>query len=171
MKAFVLLHISLALLTLPAFGTIVPTAPPVATASSEARIVTGITIINTQGMSFGAIVKTPTGGLVTLDPQGTRTASGGAILASSNAVSPAAFLTTGESGYTYAVMLPQSMILVRHRGNSNKTMIVDNFQTLPSYYLLLNGQQSFTVGATLHVGPHQAPGTYTGSFDVTAAYN
>jgi hypothetical protein len=84
----------------------------------------------------------------------------------------AAFAVTGEAGMTYAITLPADGAVSITDGASH-TMVVNGFVSNPGTTGTLSGAGTDTlkVGATLVVGNNQVPGTYTGSFGVTVAYN
>ncbi len=67
------------------------------------------------------------------------------------------------------ITLPGSITL---QSGAN-TLTVDAFTSSPDGGTTLNGggEASFKVGATLHLGAHQPPGRYRGSFTVTVAYD
>lgn len=142
---------------------------PTATADATATIVAAISIDNTEDLNFGEVVTSSGSGTVTVSPAGVRTASG-VTLGSDAAVSAASFSVTGGAGYTYDITLPSSSVTLSDNGN---TMSVDNFISDPSGSGTLSsgGTQTLNVGATLTVGENQAPGSYSGSFVVTVAYD
>ncbi len=140
-----------------------------ASASSEARIVSGLALVNLENLSFGQVVRSNTPGEVIIDVAGSRTSTGGVALGQNGNARAASFQAAGENGYSYTVTLPSSIVLTREGGS--ETMVVDNFISSVTNHVFTNGTQEFSVGATLHVGANQATGTYSGRFDVTAMYN
>lgn len=126
-----------------------------------------ISISRVSDMSFGQIVSGTFGGTVTVSTTGIRTASGIAVVASSSS-SQAVFLVTGTNNTSYAVVLPASVAL----SGSGPDMTVDTFTSNPADSGLLDGTGSQTVyvGATLHVSANQQPGPYSGTVDVSVAY-
>lgn len=133
----------------------------------------GQTIVKTQDLSFGAFVA-GTGGTVTISPQGMRTAGGNVTLMTGGQFSQgnaASFDMTGSPNATYQITLPanNSVTLTRSQGGS---MSLTSFASSPSGSGQLSsaGNQTLYVGATLAVGNNQAPGSYSGSFAVTAVF-
>ncbi len=150
------------------------------TANATAKIIGSLTITkdgttSTFGdLAFGSIVPNATGGTVVINPfAGVRTPSGVQVISST--YGPAAFTLSGESNATYAVTLPSSTTITKTGGT--ETMTVDTFtSTLSGAGLVVTGTLvgtggSFKVGGKLHVAADQTPGSYTGTFTVTAAYN
>ena len=126
-----------------------------------------IAISRTSDMSFGEIVSNTFGGTVSISTGGARTTAGIAVIASSSC-SPAAFLVTGDSSTSYAIILPLSVSLT----GVGLDMTLDAFVSDPSESGVLDGAGSQTVyvGATLHVRPNQQAGAYNGLVDVSVAY-
>ena len=77
---------------------------------------------------------------------------------------------TGAPSNTYAITLPTSITLAAAAG---APMVVDTFVSAPTVTgtLDITGAQTLLVGATLHVGVSQAANPYSGTFNVTVAYN
>jgi hypothetical protein len=141
------------------------------TATVAAEIIRVINLTNRSGLAFGSIASGNVVGSVILSPEGTRLVTGGATIISSSATSgPASFDIDGEPNSTYAITLPNSVVLHETGGNS---MTVDNFASLPLVTGLtdVGGQQELLVGATLNVGVNQAAGAYVGTMSVTISYN
>jgi hypothetical protein len=140
-----------------------------ASANAAARIVSPIAIAKTTDLNFGDVVAGGAAGTVVVTPAGARGAGGGATLGSGAAVTAAAFNVTGQANATYAITLPGSATVT----SGVNTMTVNTFTSnpTPTGTLSAGGSQALAVGATLQVGANQATGTYTGTFDVTVAYN
>jgi uncharacterized protein DUF4402 len=122
-----------------------------------------------RDLGFGQIVSTGTPGSVTVDPAGTRTASGGVALGNTAGVGAAMFRVTGEPNAGYSITLPSSTTFV----SSGRSMTIDRFTSSPkeSGNLGPGGAQWITVGGTLHVGPSQPMAAYDSTVEVTVAYN
>ena len=81
----------------------------------------------------------------------------------------AVFLVTGAISTSYAITLPTAPTTITSAGN---TMSVDAWTgSATSLTTSVIGESNFKVGGTLHVAASQKNGTYTGTFDVTVAYN
>lgn len=140
-----------------------------ATANVSAAIVPAITIANDTDMNFADVVASGSAGTVVLTTAGARSVTGGTTLGNATGTAAAAFTVTGDPSSTYSISLPASATIT----SSPNTMTVNTFTSNPSGTgtLGVGGTQALSVGATLQVGASQAQGTYTGTFDVTVAYN
>lgn len=129
-----------------------------------------ISVANTGGLAFGAFVAN-SGGTVAVATNGGRSNTGGVLLIAQGSSSAAAqFTVAGTAGATYAITLPANDLVTLSDGSH--TMAVNNFTSTPSGTgTLTGGAQVLRVGATLTVGSAQAPGSYTGSFNVSVQYN
>jgi hypothetical protein len=143
-----------------------------ASATATATIISPIAIAKTVDMNFGNVAVGAVAGTVVLSPAGVRTPGGGVTLpATTGTVAAASFDVTGQSGFTYSITLPAAATTISFGAN---TMTVDTWTSSPTPTgTLTGGAETLTVGATLHVGASQAPGTYVSGtpFDVTVNYN
>ncbi len=89
----------------------------------------------------------------------------------------AAFIITGERNISYNVTLPSTIILTE---NSTSTIMTINTSiTRPTSMvsngfvgtLNSNGEDTFSVGGTVKLSAIQNTGVYTGTINVTVAYN
>ncbi len=140
-----------------------------ATSNISAAIVPAIAITKDTDMNFAHVVASGSAGTVALSLAGSRSATGGATLGSSIGTAAAAFTVSGDPSSLYSISLPASATIT----SGGNTMTVNGFASAPSGTgtIGVGGTQTLTVGATLQVGANQAQGTYTGTFDVTVAYN
>jgi|WetSurMetagenome_2_1015567.scaffolds.fasta_scaffold00014_48 hypothetical protein len=148
--------------------------------SAAVQIVTPITVSETSSLHFGTMaVLAGNSGSCVLSTQGVRTQTGGVNLsAQAPTASNAAYNVSGAVNTTYAITLPAS-ITVTESLLHTATMVIDNLAARTASAgangltgtLSATGTDSFTVGGTLNVGAGQSTGLYTGSFDVTVAYN
>ncbi|WP_243321223.1 DUF4402 domain-containing protein [Geothrix sp. SG200] len=155
-----------------------------ATASSvpaSARIYVPITVSLTNGgLSFGDIFASTAGGDVTLDPQNNTRTTTDPALGTTGSVSAATFKVTGKRNATYAITLPSNgSVTLTGAGTAmpvnNFTASVEGAAATSNATGLLpnvaNAAQIFAVGGTLTLGANQTDGDYTGTFNVTVAYN
>lgn len=135
--------------------------------SLAAPVSAQLTIVTLDDLSFGAIIAGASGA-VEVSPQGTRSASGGALLGPSTAVSAARFRVEGDPDAAFSIVVPSSTLL----SNGSETMTVDTFLTSPvgSGVLGSTGLAQVDLGATLRIGASQPSGSYHGTFDLTVAY-
>lgn len=127
-----------------------------------------ITVSTGTSLGFGQIVATGMAGTVIVTPTGGRSRTGGVVLGNGLGVSAASFTVTGDSDATYNITLPSSCELA----GATATMTADGFTLGPASAgnLGITGEQTVTVGATLHVAAGQAAEAYSGSFFFTVAY-
>lgn len=145
-----------ALLALPALLAAAPSPPPKS-------------IVNTASMGFGRFAPN-TGGSIKVDASGLRTHAGGVILlASSPAAARYAITGVGNDNRVYILSLPPDGS-VALRSGANAMALTKFTSSAPTGGLLPAGAQDISVGATLQVAPGQAPGNYTGVFQVTLEY-
>lgn len=145
------------------------------------KILTALSIVEDLPMHFGTMgVLAGTGGTCVVTTAGVRSATAGVTL---SALAPlfslATYTVTGEPLYTYMITLPAD-ITVTHTDLST-TMTIDNLlakstsgtesHTATGTLVAVAGTESFTVGGTLTVAAAQLAGVYTGTFNVTVAYN
>jgi len=140
-----------------------------ATSNVSASIVPAISITKTADMEFADVIASGSTGTVVLSAAGSRSATGGATLGNGTGTAAASFTVSGDPSSTYSISLPASATIT----STPNTMTVNTFTSSPSGTGTIGGggTQTLTVGATLQVGASQAQGTYTGTFDVTVAYN
>jgi len=138
------------------------------TANASAVILTPISIANNTGLDFGDVYPdSATAGTVTVDATGARTAGGAAALGATPGAA-AQFTVSGQASALYTITLPAAAVTLTSGANS---MTIDTFTTDGTGTLDGTGNEVINVGATLNVSANQAPGTYSGTFDVTVNYN
>ncbi len=169
MKKVTIILTGVILMTIAALNANAQGSSATAAASATARIITPIAITNTQGLAFGNIAASAALGTVTVSPAGVRTSTGGVTPSAIGTFNNAIYTATGENNATYSISLPASTTISSGANN----MTVNGFTSNPTPTGLLNasGSQTITVGATLNVGANQATGNYTGTYNVTIAYN
>lgn len=141
------------------------------TGTANARIITAISITPGTALNFGDVVPSGAVGTVSVDAAGVRTSAGGASLGSATGVAAGAFTINGQASATYAITLPANGVVTVTSGANS--MAVNSFVSNPGPTGTLSGvgAQALAVGATLSVGANQAAGSYTGTYQVTVAYN
>ncbi len=136
-------------------------------ANASATLVAPVTLTKQAALDFGRLSSGVAGGTAVISSAGARSVTGD-VVEEGGTPSTADFDITGEDGLVYDITLPSSISLTSGANN----MTVDTFTSdqAGNSGTLTGGSDSFSVGATLNVGASQATGTYTGSFDVTCAY-
>lgn len=137
-----------------------------------------LSFIRVQDMEFGEIIPGATAGVVRLFPDGTRTRTGGVTLVGSSH-QPARFAGKGSFNQQVSISLSSNTIQLIGPG---APMTVSQFEigstptailtTTPRRFRIAaaNGLFNFPVGARLSVGANQAPGIYSGTFNITLNY-
>lgn len=151
------------------------------TARAEAIIVTRLSLLKVDDLDFGKIVAGTTAGTVVMAPNGTRTKTGGVILASGSN-QPARFSGYGFPNQNVSIWLGANSIQLTRVGGTQK-MTLDTFiigstpqtqlTTSPIGFRIASttGMFAFPLGATLRVAARQTPGKYVGTFTVLIQYN
>jgi hypothetical protein len=142
-------------------------------ATASAKIVESLVLTNTVPLNFGTMTVPTTPATVTIAPGGVRTSTGTLSLLTIAPISTdATYTVAGDNNATYVVTLPADGVVSIISGSNSMT--VNAFKLtgdLTTRTLSGTGIGTFDVGATLGLSSGQAAGSYTGSFDVTVAYN
>jgi hypothetical protein len=158
------------------------------TTDAAANIVTPLTLTEVRSLHFGtmsvlagtagtATVTTSSDGTATVPGGiGTRSQTAGVNLSSAApAYHNAAYTVGGSASTTYAITLPATITV----SGAGAPMIINSVvaRTFSSAAegttgtLSAGGSDTFTVGGVLPVAAAQVAGLYTGTFNVTVAYN
>ena len=170
------LHLSLtALVAAIAFSATPALAQASASASANAttRIIQAISITKTADMAFGNVVKPSTGnGTYTIgNGADTVAASGTGAAAASGTTSRAKFTVTGEGAQTFAITVPATMTMTSGANNVTVNLTTAAATGTLSGALGASGTATVNVGGNFTIPSTQASGNYSGSFNVTVAYN
>jgi hypothetical protein len=147
-----------------------------ATATSTSVVITPIAIAKNVDLSFGSIAGGATAGTVTLKPDGTRVAGGGATLAGGTSTA-AQFNVTGQTGLTYSISLAGTSATLTNGANTMAFTTISDVTASAittgnvSAGTLASGAQTIFVGGSLTVGANQLAGTYSGTVSVAVDYN
>lgn len=130
-----------------------------------------ITLTNTQSLAFGAFIAGSGGTMAVSTSGGRSVTSGSIVLLNMNPAAHAAeFNVTGDANAPYTITLPvNGEVSLTGPGAA---MAIGSFTSTPTSAGTLNsgGTGTIAVGATLTVGSNQVPGSYSGNFSVTVAY-
>lgn len=140
-----------------------------ATFTASVTIIEPIGITNTADMNF-ASVDAKTGGSVILTPENDRFTTGGVELEDGSTVSAASFKVTGESGFSFALSLPQEEFIL---SDGTETLIIKDFTSNYKESTFSSSTPEIKVGATLDIKAGQQPGNYKTltAIPVTVNYN
>ncbi len=138
-----------------------------ATANGSATIIQPITITKNTDLAFGRIVRPATGsGSVTITNTADTVAAAGGAVALASTTSRAKFTIAGESGLSATLTVPATFALTS--GANTLTVTLSPDQTSP--LTLAATATTLYVGGSFPVTNATASGAYTGTFDVTVAY-
>ena len=149
-------------------------------ATSNALVVTHLSLVKDEDLDFGYIIPGGTQGFVTIRPDGTLVTSGG-IVATAGETSPAAFYGYGSFNQRLRINIDATQYNLRRQGGT-QTMRLDQLTIssqppvvlgpAPRLFVISspNGFFRFTIGGRLRVAANQRAGLYTGEIDVTVEY-
>ena len=144
--------------------------------TGSVKIIQPITLAKNTDLGFGSVVKPNSGtNTVAIDAtSGARAMTGGgdAALAPS-ASGRATYTVTGEGGQTFSISTPASFDMQRQGGSDTITVALTQSATAGTISGALGntGTAAFGVGGSFDVSAATASGAYSGTFDVTVAYN
>ncbi len=137
------------------------------TANASANVITPLSIAEGNGMDFGDVSVGTAGGTVTLEILGGRTATGDAEAVTGGTEALGVYNVTGSGTKAYSISFPASAVI----SSGGNTMTVNAFtHSAGPTPALSGGAATFNVGATLLIGPSQAPGAYSGTYSLTVNY-
>jgi len=139
------------------------------TAKAGGSIIDALTIEKTEDLYFGTIVPSATASDTVRINTGGELICGASLTCLGDDASVAAFSVRGERRFTYSVSLPEQVVL--SNGSDTMTIISLDSSIGSQGTIAPNGRDAFTVGGTLSVAASQAPGDYSGTFNVTVEYN
>jgi Mat/Ecp fimbriae major subunit len=142
-----------------------------ASGGATVQIVNAIALSNTVGLNFGQVIGGSGASVVTVTPGGVRTLTSGTAILAGGTVTAASFAVTGGIGAAYTVTLPATVDLTSDANTLTITSVTSS-PTGAAGLLDSSGNQTLLVGGVLAIpaGP-AASGIYSGTFDVTVAYN
>lgn len=128
-----------------------------------------VSVANISAMEFGEVSVNSVPGTVTLNPDGSRSSSGGVLIDSTGSASPARFMVEGMAGLDYQVQLPGQVVIGDGNGN---TIIVDNLvaASRDTGAGSAPGVLELQVGGRLNLKENQAVGDYSGTLVVEVSY-
>jgi hypothetical protein len=142
----------------------------VAAVDALARVVVPLSADAPTALRFGNIAAGPTPGTITVDAgSGTRSATGGAVLASGAPAGPSHVNLSGEPSQQVSLTYPPSVVIT----SGPNSMTASGFVAAgspTSATLTALGTVAFSVGAQVNVGAFQPAGSYAGTLTVTLSY-
>ena len=152
-------------------------ATAVQSTTATTRILQALTMAKNTDLAFGSVVRSAAAGTNTVTinaTTGARSISGaGAGVLSASTSGRATFTVTGEGAQTFSITPAASFNMTRVGGA--ETISVTTSQSAAtgtiSGSLGSSGTSTFGVGGSFDVANTTVTGDYTGTFNVTAAYN
>jgi hypothetical protein len=145
-----------------------------ANAAGSTTIVQPLTITNTSGLAFGRIVKptTGTGTVAIANTADSVSAGAGAVALTGITTSRAKFTINGEGAQGITITVPTNFVLTNTVDNITVALSPDRpaSDTL-SGTLGSAGTRALNVGGSFSLPTAVTTGNYTGTFNVTVAYN
>lgn len=144
--------------------------------TGSVKIIQPMTMAKDTDLAFGSVVKPNSGtNTVAIDASnGTRALSGGGDAALAPSTSGrATYTVTGEGGQTFSITTPTTFDMTRQGGSETITVTLTKSAATGtlSGSLGSSGTATFGVGGSFSVASSTATGAYSGTFDVTVAYN
>lgn len=144
--------------------------------TGSSTILQPITISKTTDLAFGKVVRPASGSnsVVINETTGARTLSGGGNAQGvTSTTSRAEYSVAGEGGQTFSITVPGSFDMTRSGGSETLTVTLVSTATSGTLSGSLGGSGTagFGVGGSFPVATTTTPGAYSGTFDVTVAYN
>ncbi len=148
------------------------------TANARVVMLSSGQLVSTRALDFGDVLAS-TAGTVTVAPAGTMTFTGGVTPLGGNH-SAGQFIGIGTRNRLIRLTVTPTQITITN--GAGGSMIVNNFTigglnglnqngNSSNYRIVAaNGQFTFNVGARLNVAANQAPGTYSGTYNVEFNY-
>jgi hypothetical protein len=155
-----------------------PAYADVERAQSQVGVVTRLSFIQTEELSFGQIFASNASGTITVAPSGVRSRTGGVTL-TGNTHHTAIFAGFGQPNQRVQISLGSNSIFLTGPGTRMRahTFVIGStptavLTTTPRVFRIAtpSGGFAFPVGATLDVNANQTPGTYRGTWTITLNY-
>jgi Mat/Ecp fimbriae major subunit len=141
--------------------------------TANATVVASLSVSSTQTLEFGRFSVGATGGTVAISTADVRSATGSVqLITLGSTIRAASYTLAGAANAGYSIALPSANVTLTS-GINSMVIAPGTWNSNPAATGTLDGSGAATVkaGATLTVGANQAAGDYSGSFNVTFAYN
>lgn len=139
--------------------------------TGSTRILQAISLTKASDLQFGAIVRPSSGNSTVTVAAGSnsRTVDGTGVGVNSTnfPVTRAAYSVSGEAGQTFSITVPSSFTM----SHATAPAITVNLTPEATSGTLTGGAASFGVGGNFQISSTTATGDYSGTFNVTVAYN
>ena len=141
-----------------------------AAANAGANIITPISIVKVTDINFGDLVPSATTAVTVVMEQDGTISSAAQYYLSTGTRTAASFKISGEAGHAYKINCPATIDL-EGPGEAEMTLTFNPSLAIDGSTLeLTGGTQTLNLGGSLALAANQAAGAYTGTFNVTVAY-
>lgn len=150
-----------------------PSTPPSSGTSGSltATVYKSLSLSKGTDLTFGRVVRPVSGsGTVTLNSNGTRTSTGAVWLNSPFPIR-SSYTATGDGGKVLSISIDPSFTMARAGGGSITVTTNNSIVGTPILGAGSSGSYTFFVGGSFPISSTTAAGAYTGTFNVTVAYN
>ena len=149
-----------------------------ASSSAAATILEAMTLNNNTELDFGALSVPSTASVVVMSAAGVRSISSGDVtFIAHNTGTQATFTVTAAGSTSYILTLPSTDVTITNTSTAQEMEVsafnfisTDASDTSSPVAMPAAGSDTFNVGASLAMGTDEAIGLYTGTYDVTVAY-
>ena len=134
---------------------------------ARAQILTQITTATAGVLDFGKVVPTATAGTIVINENGTMTNTGGARYIPNSGAHVATLSFSGQPDQNILIDVPNSVTIANGANNMDVTFTYP--AALPNR-IGASGNASMNYGGTLAVDANQAPGIYSGTYNIQVTY-
>jgi hypothetical protein len=170
MKKLVFLFASLFITAIAVQNVRAQSTATVSEASAGATIIAPLKLTNDLSLEFGKIVKSASGGTVTItaseNPDRTPT---GDLTFLSGTWRPAKFTVEGDDNQSFSINKPGTISLVGETGSTPMTITTSISGSITNVKTS-SGLYEFYIGGVLAVGADQSIGSYSAEYPVTVQY-
>lgn len=156
-------------------AVVYPVTPPTTgpTGSVDATVYRSLSMVKNSDLNFGRIVRPLSGSdTITLNSNGTRGAVTTAAWLNSPFPVRAGYTVTGDGGKQLAISVDPTFTMNRAGGGGSLLVTTNqSFTGTPPLTAGATGTYTFFVGGSFPILSTTAGGAYSGTFNVTAAYN
>lgn len=142
----------------------------------SAEVIDAINTMESDTMNFGSFSTGDQGGSIIIIPGSGAVVSTLTVVPSDDPGNPAVFSVAGSKDATFAITLPVGATILTHSSGFNALTVTDwtaDSEQGSDAGALAGGSLKVSIGATLQVGTidKNPKGIYTGSYQITFAYN
>ncbi|MGC9355378.1 MAG: DUF4402 domain-containing protein, partial [Mariniphaga sp.] len=169
MKKLVLLFTGLILMAIAAKNVSAQNEASVAEAVANAKIISPLTLANDLTFELGTLVKPATGtGTLTITAAASseRTLGSGLTSIPGDLWRPARFIVTGDDAQSFSITKPATITL---SGTTDDLTVTTTISSDETGVTTSGGTFTFYVGGSMDVPSTVAPGSYTGTYEVSIA--